>query len=322
MACPAPRGSRRSIWTHRKARVYEIAAAPDGRSLAYSVTADPPPPPEKASSFLYLMRPDGSVQTVDTIDHYGNLESPIFLRTPSAEAGPVRLYWIRSHESLQRGTARLQKFVMVLDRGARRPVRVRLRNNEAVDGIWGYAGSPMSAITTFRHDNLPTRFEALRVEQSPRVTEWSELGSVGNTDDFSGIAWVTPREYVVPVNQLAHGETSFRLLRVGCEYSGSHVVYTGTAVDAGQWNVVWPLLPAGPGHVLVLGADDVARVVAGRSTTAPWLLLDLSTGTLARTDATWNGTGWWTSVQPATEHRLPEVARRTRTARRYTWSFP
>src|SRR4029078_5963533 len=147
--------------------------------------ADPPPPPRAPSSFLYLMSSDGSVQTVDTVDHYGNVESPIFLRTPSQQHGPVRLYWIRSHESLQSGTEHLRKQVMVLDSGVRRAVRLDLRKNEAADRITGYAGSPMSAVTTFRHDNLPTRLEVLRVEQSPRTAFWSELGTAANTDDFA-----------------------------------------------------------------------------------------------------------------------------------------
>lgn len=309
------------VWKHRKARVYEIAAAPDGRALAYSVTADPPPPPEAPSSFLYLMRPDGRVETVDTVDRYGNVESPIFLRTPSQQHGIVRLLWIRSHESLQRGTEHLRKQVMALDRGARRAVRIDLRNNEAADRITGYAGSPMSAVTTFRHDNLPTRLEVLRLEQAPRPTFWSELGSVANTDDFAAVAWVSPREYVVGVNQLAHDETSVRLLRVGCEYEGSHVVYEGTEIDGGQWDVAWPILPAGPEHVLVLGADDVRRVALGDAETARWRRLDLRTGELELTDAVWSRTGWWTTVQAASNVGFP-ISKADENCGKYTWRFP
>jgi hypothetical protein len=309
------------LWTHQRARVYEIAAAPGGRSLAYSVTADPPPPGNAPSAFLYLMRPDGRVQTIDTVANYGSIESPIFLRTPSQEHGPVRLYWVRSHDSLVRGTEHLQKAVVVLDRGHRRSVQVTLRNNEAVDGLWGYAGSPMFALTTIRHDNLPTRFEALRLEQSPRLTLWSELGSAANTDDLSGVAWVSPREYVVPVNQLAHRETSFRLFRVGCEYSGSHAVYQGTAVDAGQWNVVWPLLPIDSRHLLVLGADDVERVAAGEAKTARWLLLDLRTGRVEPTEALWSERGWWTVVQAPSSIGFPR-SRKDADCASYEWTFP
>jgi hypothetical protein len=314
-------GEPEVVWKHRKARVYELAAAPDGLSLAYSVTADPPPPPTAPSSFLYLMRHDGSVRTVDTIDHYGNVESPIFLRTPSQEHGAVRLYWIRSRESLQRGTEHLQKQVMTLDRGVRRPVRIDLRDNEAPDRVTGYAGSPMSALTTFRHDNLPTRLEVLRLEQSPRPTFWSELGTAANTDDFAGVAWVSPREYVVPVNQLAHGETSLRLFRVGCEYEGSHVVYRGTGIDGGQWDVAWPILPGGPEHVLVLGADDVRRIALGDAESARWRRLDLRTGKVALTDAVWSRAGWWTTVQAGPSVGFP-VSRADASCAKYTWSFP
>ena len=309
------------LWKHPKARVYEISAAPDGRALAYSVTADPPPPPKAPSSFLYLLRADGGVQTVDTIDHYGGIESPIFLRTPSEEHGAVRLYWIRSHESLQRGTEHLRKQVIVLDRGRPRAVRVDLRNNEAADRITGYAGSPVSALTTFRHDNLPTRLEVLRLERSPRPVLWSELGTAANTDDFAGVAWVSPREYVVPVNQLAHPETSVRLFRVGCEYDGSHVVHEGTDVDGGQWDVSWPMLPLGPAHVLVLGAAEVQRVALGQAATARWLRLDLRTGELERTDALWSRTGWWTTVQPASRVGFPS-SKEDANCGKYTWSFP
>ena len=314
-------GQPKLVWTHRKARVYEIAAAPGGRSLAYSVTADPPPAAGAPSAFLYVMRPDGSVQTVDTVHNYGSIESPVFLRTPSQEHGPVRLYWLRSHDSLARGTEHLQKTVVVLDGGLRRTVAVALRNNEALDGIWGYAGSPMLAVTTIRHDNLPTRLEALRLEHSPWPTEWAELGSAANTDDFSGIAWLSPREYVVPVNQLAHEQTSLRLFRVGCEYSGSHVVYEGTAVDPGQWTVVWPLLAIDPTHLLVLGAGAIARVAAGASRTTPWLLLDVRTGRLERTDAHWSESGWWTVVQRPPNAGLPR-SRADADCGKYEWTFP
>ena len=309
------------LWAHARARVYEIAAAPGGRSLAYSVLADPPPPSGAPSAFLYLLRADGRVQTVDTVRNYGSIESPVFLRTPSSEHGRVRLYWIRSHDSLAPGTEHLQKTVLVLDDAGRRPVAVRLRNNEAVDGVWGYAGSPILAVTTIRHDNLPTRLEALRIETSPRLDRWSELGAAANTDDFSGIAWVSPREYVIPVNQLAHRRTSFRLFRVGCEYAGSHVAYEGAAIDPGQWNVVWPLLAIDPEHLLVLGAPDVARVAAGTATGARWLLLDLRTGRLARTGARWSETGWWTVVQRPSTVGLPR-SRADADCGKYTWRFP
>ena len=132
---------------------------------------------------------------------------------------------------------------------------------------------------------------------------------------------MSPREYVVPVNQLAHAETSIRLFRVGCEYDGSHVVYDGTAIDGGQWDVSWPILPAGPSHVLVLGADDVHRIAVGDAETAPWRRLDLRTGQLELTDAVWRRTGWWTTVQAGSSVGFP-ISKADENCGKYRWSFP
>jgi hypothetical protein len=299
-----------------------LASAPDGESLALAVQAGPPPPPAgKPSFFLYLLRGDGRVETVDTVAHYGSIETPVFLR-PRRPADAPRLYWIRAWDRLQRGTHHIERHVMVLDRGRGREVRFRLRSNEAADALSGYPGSPMFAAALTRFDNLPTRLEVVRAAtETGGVATWGTVGSLANTDLFTGVAWPSPREYVIPVAQDAHRpELSLRLFRVGCEYFGSHVVYSGSAIDWGYFEADWPLLAAGPNRLLVLGADDAKRVRDGRAKTAPWLALDLATGRLAPTGAEWSP-GAWTFVEPDLRVGYPKT-QQDASCGKYTWTFP
>src|SRR5205807_2083774 len=220
-------------WRHPKVHVYEVAAAPDGQSLAYVLERSPSNPgPDDVMAYLYLLEPDGRIELVDQATNFGSLESPVFLRSHSEIAtsgqaqGPVRLYWYRGSQNLKPGTAHLDTRVMVLDGDRLRQVQLGLRPNEAPIEISGYAGSPNLTIISFRHDNLPTRGEVLRLEGAPSLTDWREFGSAANTDQLDGIAWVSPTDYVVPVSfQNARRDYSLRLFRVGCEFYGSHLVY-------------------------------------------------------------------------------------------------
>ncbi|MEW6060011.1 MAG: hypothetical protein AB1551_07740, partial [Actinomycetota bacterium] len=92
-------GKPELLWEHPPAHVYQIAAGPGGRTLAYSVmlrgrTAKDP------SYVLYLLDSDGTVRTVDVVRNYLSIESPVFLRAPTDPEGPVRLYWIRASQDV------------------------------------------------------------------------------------------------------------------------------------------------------------------------------------------------------------------------------
>jgi hypothetical protein len=319
--------SPRQLWAHPFARVYEIAAAPDGRSLAYSVSSQPPRSAKQTSFFLYLLGPDGMIKLVDQVHNYGSIESPIFLRSLSDPAGPARLYWIRAHDDVDVATGRPEKQVMVLKDGKPRPVRVALRYAEAPDAISGYAGSPLFALTTIRRDNLPTRLEVLRSNDfqslpSTSLTFWTVFAPIANTDVFTGVAWISPRDYVVPVGQDSHkGDFSLRLYRAGCEYFGSHVVHRGGGIDWGYAEAFWPLLPATDDRVLALGARAMIAVRSGRATAAPWLALNVRTGKVKKTEAEWRPGGWWTFVQGAWHGPQP-VPTNDATCRKYSWAYP
>jgi hypothetical protein len=211
-------GGPRIVWAHRKVHVYEIAAAPNGGSLAYVVNMFPASPSAtEVMAYLYLLRSDGRVELVDEVKNYRSIESPVFLRPPSAPGNAVRLYWYRGSEELAPGTQHLDNDVMVLDRGRVRWVHVALRRNEAPIDIEGYPGSANLTVTTFRHDDLPTRGEVLRLEQSPDLRSWAEFGSAANTDELNGVAWISRNEYVVHVTQRFYPART----ACGCTWSGA-----------------------------------------------------------------------------------------------------
>lgn len=322
-------GERELLWEHPPARVYEIAAAPGGRELAYSVEL-PARRAEDPSYVLYLLRRDGTIQTVDVVDRWRSIESPIFLQPPTDLEGPVRLYWIRMSQDVSLQTGRLGSQVMVLGDEGPLPVEVPLRYMEAPWAIHGYPGSWLFQLTLFRTDDVPTRleilenFDAYLAAQDASLTLWADLEGAVNTDIFTGVAWITPLEYVIPVaHEFYPRKYSLRLFRFNCESFGSHVVYRGTDIDWGYAEAPWPLLPGGPDRVLVLLADDVRRVTSGRARTAPWYAVDVSTGEFTRTDARWSPPGklrgWWTFVQPPSHLEPPTTSP---DCSDLTWTWP
>jgi hypothetical protein len=314
-------GEPKLLWTHSRIRTYEITAAPGAHAVAFSVSTDPPP--KRASDpsfFLYLLRSDGRIDLVDAVRGFGSIESPRFLRT--SPDGPVTLYWIRSHEEVNPSTGRLRKQVMMLDGDIAREVRVPLRYGEAADQISSYSGSPIFTLATFLRDDLPTRLQILRSTVSA-PSFWQQFGPVTSTDVFIGVAWITPREYVVPVAHRYYKKAySLRLFRVGCEYYGSHVVYSGRAIDWGYEEAFWPLLPADRHHVLALGASDMQKIRTGAASSAPWLLVDVRSGKITPTDAQWErGIGWWASVQQDTRQGLPTTDHDAACGK-FSWTYP
>jgi hypothetical protein len=322
-------GQPEVIWRHPAAHVYLIAAGPGGQQLAYSVRL-PAQASDEPSWVLYLLDSDGSVRTVDVVEDFGNIASPIFLRPPTELDGPVRLYWIRGSQEVSQETGRLGTQVMVLGDDGPLLVDVPLRYEEAPWEIHGYAGSWMFTLALFRTNNVPTRLEILqnvdfgRAAQDASLTLWADLEKPVNTDIFTGVAWVSPTEYVVPVAQeLYPGDFSLRLYRFGCEQYGSHVVYEGRSIDWGLAEAPWPLLPAGPDHVLVLSGQDVRRVTNGTAESAPWRAVNIDTGRIEETDAEWippgQLDGWWAFVQPGSDVPPPTT---TPNCSDTAWEYP
>ena len=317
------------LWEHPPAGVYQIEAGPGGRQLAYSVML-PAKRAKDPSYVLYLLDDDGSVKIVDVVHDWLSIESPIFLRPPTELDGPVRLYWIRGSQEVSPQMGRLENQVMVLGDQGPMPVQVPLRYEEVPFDIHGYPGSWMFTLALFRTSDVPTRLEILldldfgQAATDASLTLWGDLGGAVNTDIFTGVAWVSPLEWVVPVaHEFFPEDFSLRLFRFGCDYLGSHVVHQGTGIDWGYPETPWPLLPAGPDRVLVLRTADVRKVASGKTDTAPWWTVDVYTGRMTRTDALWSPPGrylgWWTFVQPESDVPPPTTSP---DCSDLTWTYP
>ncbi|MEX2276069.1 MAG: hypothetical protein WEA10_10975 [Actinomycetota bacterium] len=306
-------GRRRLVWRHPEARVVQLAASEGGRRLAIGLAAtDPRINVSDTSAFLYSLDPDGRVRLVDVVDDFRSLDTPLFLRPPTESTETTeRLYWLRVGEGVG-SDGRIQTQVMVESAAGPRPVRVPLRFTEGVVDIDAYPGSDTFTLSLFRQNDVPTRFEILRNDDrsgsaDASVTLWGTNESRAQTDVPIGVAWVSPTDYVVPVaHEFFPDDYALRLFRTTCESEGSARVYRGTAIDWGFAETPWRLLPAGPHHVLVLGAHDVRSVFEGRATGIFWRLLDLRTGRIASTRIAWNvdEQAWAWVVEPG--DRLPE----------------
>jgi len=296
-------GHRRLIWSHPKARVVSIAASADGQELALSV-ALPTDGGQEPSFVLYLLRADGTVETVDVVYRFRIIDSPIFLMPPTDRRSGPRLYWVRVGDDAD-NLGRLDTQIMVLTGEGPREVDVPLRYAETAFDIHGYPGAYVFTLALFRQNDVPTRLEILRNDDFSRSTDasltlWGNNEFRANTDIFVGVAWPTPIDYVVPVaNEVAPERYELRLFRSGCEYLGYRVVYAGQDIDWGSSDLPWRILPGGMDQVLVLGAKDVSGILAHDADSAPWLAVDLATGRLSRTGAVWERGAWaWVSEEP------------------------
>jgi hypothetical protein len=316
-------GKDRVVWRHPRARVVYVATSPDGSRVALSVALLPQSAREPSYA-LYLLDSDGTVKTVDVTREFRSIDYPIFLRPPTDLNGPEHLYWIRSSENVNRSTGRLQTEVMVLTASGARPVAIPLRYGEAAFEIQGYPGAATFTMSLFHQNNVPTRLEVLKnVDYSQStdasLTLWGEFEFRAATDNFVGVAWVSPTDYVVPVaHELYKSSYTLRLFRANCERYGSHIVYRGPGIDWGYAEVPWHMLPGGKHQVLVLGARDVARVRQGKASSAPWLAVHVPDGRTTRTGATWTRQGAWTWVSP----RVDSNPRRQTRCSGISWTWP
>ena len=299
------------IWRHPRVPTYEIAAGPGGHELALSLSFENENP-HKISSILYLLRPDGSIQTVDATYGFWSIETPTFIRAPTDPRGPVRLVWIRFDAgAMNPATDAIRSGVYMSVDGRPSPVAIALRDTEAPLGLASYPGTDTFSMSLFRVNNAPTRYEILEnsdISGAGRkhkgLLRWSAFDSVANTDvpPDDGPAWIRPGEFVTPIGHLDdRTQRWYYTLRVSdwaCGYNGTHDAYTGQKVDPAQ-QISWRIQPIDANHVLVLLRADVARVADHRARTAPWYELDVWTGKLVRTQAMWSPIGWWTVTQPA-----------------------
>lgn len=316
------------LWRHPTANVYEIAAAPDGKSLAFTVklrfeSAEDP------SFVLYLLGPDGTVQPVDVVRDFGHIATPTFLRAPTEPEGSVKLYWVRGNQDVDPATGRLGGQVMVLASEGPEPVVVPVRFREAPFQLFGYPGAATFSLMLFHTNDVPTRFEVLvnrdrfRNATDASLTLWADNEPRIGTD-LSSVAWLSPTEYVIPVAKDDYPEDySLRLFVFGCEWAGSVDVYSGDGIDWGYAENPWPILPGGDDQVLVLGARDMAAILAREVSEIPWLAMNLETGRITATDAMWSrGPGWWTFVQPDRGPGVPVESSEFPDCSEWDWTYP
>jgi hypothetical protein len=305
-------GRARIVWRHPKVNVAELAVGPGGRSLAYSILAKPHSTKD-ASAFLYFLRSDGHVLTVDRVNNYETISSLAFLRSPHEHddagmpTGPVRLYWVRSFLDTKTPASGEQEQAFVLTEGRLARVDMGLREGEWPNWLAGYPGANVFTLKTFRIADQPTRFEVLLTRdswnpwRSPHpATELKRWLSITNTDSGLSVAWLSPRDYVVSIrNRWAPQRSALYLYRYGCEYMGGQRIIGGEGIERGLQYTDFPLLPGGPSTVLILRSRDVQGVRQGKRATARWVAVNVNTGRAELTDVRWRPGGWWAYVQPA-----------------------
>lgn len=297
-------GERTPIWNHPKVEPLALAAGPDGQRVAMTVLL-PAQAMDEWSSVLYVLEEDGTVRTIDAVQGFFTVESPMFIRPPTEPDGPVRLYWLRFGEKVSTLTGRMDTHVMVETEAGPAEVGVSLRDHEEVFAFNSYPGAVVFTATLSRQGDTPTRLEILRnadywlTALDASLLFWSDLRFRANTDIFDGVAWLTPNLYVVPVAQeFFMNDYSLRLSTTDCEFYGSHLVYQGTDIGRGYAEYPWPLLPGGTDQVLVVSAKDEEALLDGRATDVPWTAVDIHTGALTPIGAHYEP-GTWTWVAPS-----------------------
>jgi hypothetical protein len=263
--------------------------------------------PDDASSVLYHLREDGSVETVDVVRNHMLLEYPVFMRSPLHPKGAIRLYWLRTGQDIDWETGRLESEVMVRD-GDVKSVSVPLRYGEGVFAIHAFPGNATFTATLFRRNNVPTRFEVLgNVDHKYDIgspTRWTSFEHRAQTDSPIGVAWLSPEEYVVPV---AHEERPrdlrLNLYRTQCERFGSRPL-DSSVIDMGFSEAPWQMMAVGSRRLLVIQAQDAARLSGSPAEAVPWSVLDVRTGKTNRTLVRWRSESAWAWVSPPRATKL------------------
>ncbi len=301
-------GSRHLLWTHPAAYVEAIAVAPNGDSMAYAVITGSA---GSGGGILYELLPDGSILTVDRTKPYDFISNPVFVRAPTDPEGPIRLYWMRLSEDFDQSVAQIPNQMMTLGASGPVPVEVPLRWGTSLYRLNAYPGAATSTLTLFRRENMPTRYEVLRdsdnaggAASSPTV--WGYWDSATDTDVDSGVAWMSPTEYVVGVGHgLSLPTYSLKLFRYHCEWAGSHLIYKGPRLDAVWDEAVWTMLPLGTKHVLVISRKASRDIAFNGATATTWLTVNIGTGKIRDTGIRYvPDRGVWVTVQPSMPTRL------------------
>jgi hypothetical protein len=307
-------GRSRVLWRHPRADVTQMAASPDGEQLAY-VVALAPKTKDEVYEILYLLDRDGSIRVVDAVTKRYIVESPVFVRPANTRRVGARLHWIRLGDKVSRETGRIDSEAMVLGDDGAAKIDMVLRYREAVFQLRAYPGAEMFAITLFRTDNAPTRLEVLTTDfgaaNADSETKWGSFTFEANTDAFTGAAWLTPTEFVLPVVQESHGnDYSLRRYRLGCEYDGAREFYRGTRIGWGSFDAPWNTLALGTRRVLVLSGRSERAVAEGKTQSARWLSVDVRSGLIKRTGVVWRrdeGPRAWTVVREERPHKTIKV---------------
>jgi hypothetical protein len=290
------------VWDHPDVPVLSVAAGPGGAGVAIAVNLAVDDESEIAA-VLYLLNPDGTIDTVDAVDGFRTLDSPVFIRPPTQPDTPARLYWVRSGLGMDAFTGRLLNDVMVATLVGPRQVAVPLRDHEGVLAVQSYPGAASFTVSLIRHGDRPTRIEILRnwdffaSSYDASLLLWSDNEPLANTDLSTDAAWLTPNTYVVPVSDESIGDLrQLRLFRVGCESDGGRDFYQDREMHYAD--SPWPLLPGGPDQVLILTTDAEQRLFDDPDATVFWTTVNIDTGTLKPTAAQWRP-GAWAWVSPA-----------------------
>jgi hypothetical protein len=311
-------GERKILWEHPAAGSYAIAASSGGEKIAFVVYIGGRRS-EDVSAVLYELTSDGRVRTIDVVRDFSTIATPIYLRPPSDWESAEKLYWVRLNDESEGAWAESE--VMVLDGDRVRAVSVQLRDGELPFAIHGFPGAATFSLTLQRQNNVPTRLEILRnmdfVNPGLVLTQWRYFESRAQTEIFTGVAWLSPTQYVIPVGHEFYFEKrSLRLFKIGCEYFGSSKVEGGWKVDRGN-DISWDLLPVGAHRVLVLMAEEVSALVQGERDQVPWHVLDVRDGTTRASPFRWQE-GPWSWVAPITNVD-PQARERRCEQRAFTW---
>lgn len=298
-------GQRTVLWEHPPVAPSPegLQAAPDGTAVAMAVYLDAATE-QDASGILYLLQQDGSIDVVDVTYGFTVVESPMFIRPPTEPDLEPQLYWLRFLGEID-DDGRLGSHVITLTDTGPQEVTVPLRNHEAVFGLYSYPGAATFVLSLFRQNDTPTRLELLHnkdyylVGANASRLLWSNNEPRVNTDGYTGVAWVNPHNYVLTVSDESVDGDTIRLVRfeMGCEWYGGQVVYQGDDIGRGVAETVWHLTAPDDHQVLALTRHDEIAIANQEIATAPWVSIDLDTGTITPTNIEW-APGAWTWVHP------------------------
>ena len=303
-------GTRELLWAHPTVAVHGVTAGPDGHQLAMVVS----PIGVHTLDYLYELTPEGQVRAVTSVrGDTSYIYDPVFVSSPAEPRGTLRLYWVESRDAAtpNGATSRL----MTLGANGPVPVEVPLLSTYTLENLFAYPGAPTNSLLVgrpgvpnsevFRNNDL----QASDVTSSPTLwASWVKSGTTRMSYFNLGVAWLTPTDYVMPLPGPDQSVRGNRLeldgFRVGDEPTPSHTVVTDSAIStyADGWA---PMIALDGRHILVISSRSALKGIKAasrlhsRSTSVPWLEVDVCTGKITVTRAMWHMDAAWTAVMPA-----------------------